>query len=292
MIIRAIGRLHLLAVVLLVCGLAAAFVARIDVSSPSGLSSLLPLVPLFALVMCQVCLLGLWVVFSKTPWWKRVGGFAFGALYFEHLWPGLSFPRGEFFLLPSMAMAFLGCALLIMRGMGYRLCVGTVSDSSSRSEHERFRFSIRGLMLMTVAIALFVAGTKELKHFAPRGEFVIRWAEWDLCVVAVGISAFWAALGLARPRQRSAVTVALSAVLGTPFALAESGPGDRDRFYNIITIMPLHAALLLASLLVVRSCGYRLMWRPRSAIAAPIVGVPVIEDAQSNDPLTLAADER
>jgi hypothetical protein len=51
----------------------------------------------------------------------------------------------------------------------------------------------------------------------------------------------------------------LSSILGLVAALAAHA--DPNQLVNIILVMSLYSAELLASLLVVRSCGYRFVWQ-------------------------------
>jgi hypothetical protein len=127
--------------------------------------------------------------------------------------------------------------------------------------HDGLRFSIRGLMTFTVAVALLSAGARALR--ASQGRMIFMSAVWAACFVAVGLICLWAALGDARPQRRWPVVFALSPVLGAFFAYG-SGAHEAGRFYIILTML-LYPAVLVVSLLVVRSCGYRLVGR---AVAA------------------------
>ena len=90
---------------------------------------------------------------------------------------------------------------------------------------------------------------------------------WALCFVAVGLVSLWAMLGDASPLRRGPVVFVLSPVLGAFFAFA-AGAHQAGWIY-ILLIMLLYPAALLASLLVVRSCGYRLL-----RLALPSKGPP------------------
>lgn len=98
--------------------------------------------------------------------------------------------------------------------------------------------------------------------------FFLWWVVvWSLCFVVVGLVALWAVLGAARPLRRVPALFALSPVLGALFAYAVH-TDEAGRFY-IILIMLLYPAALLGSLLVVRSCGCRLMRREVSLFKPP-----------------------
>jgi hypothetical protein len=118
-------------------------------------------------------------------------------------------------------------------------------------------------MLFTAAVALLSAGARALQ--ASHGRSVLVAAVWALCFVAVGLVALWAALGVARPRRRVPVVFALSPVLGAFFAAAVDA--HRAGCAYVLLTMMLYPASLLVSLLVVRSCGYRLV---RRAVLSPV----------------------
>jgi hypothetical protein len=115
-------------------------------------------------------------------------------------------------------------------------------------------------MLFTAAVALLSAGARALRETPHR--IISLTTVWALCFVAVGLVALWAALGNARPLRRGPVVFALSPVLGVFFAFA-AGAHRAGWFYIILTML-LFPAFLLGSLLVVRSCGYRIVRRAGS----------------------------
>ena len=78
-----------------------------------------------------------------------------------------------------------------------------------------------------------------------------------ICFVAVGLVSLWAALGNARPLRRGSAVFVLSLALGAYLALPATAAG---RVY-ILLIMVLYPTALMGSLLIVRSCGYRLVRR-------------------------------
>ena len=119
------------------------------------------------------------------------------------------------------------------------------------------RFSIRGLMAFTAAVALLIAGARALQEGHWR--FALMGAIWSLCFGAVGLVALWAALGESHPLRRGVVAFVLSPILGALFAHASEA--HRAGQFYIITTMLLYPAVLLVSLMVVCSCGYRLIGR-------------------------------
>jgi hypothetical protein len=86
-------------------------------------------------------------------------------------------------------------------------------------------------------------------------------AVWSLCFAIVGMASVWGGLGLAHPMPRNAVLLVMSAVLGLLFMYAVNSDEPQAYFYSV-SVMMLQAVVLIASLLIVRSCGYRLVRRP------------------------------
>jgi hypothetical protein len=248
-------RLVRLALANLGLGVVAALLAPIRVSGTFGLDHIL-VVPLCASVLCQAVLLALWVASSGVSPWGRMAGLVAGASFLE----ALLFPADlgrEFFGISTITIAVTTAICFVGRTLGMRLARQDSQGQPARAQVEGLRFSIRGLMLFTAAVALLSAGARALQE-TPR-RMILLMAVWAMCFVAVGLAALWAALGNVRPLGRGQVVLVLSPLLGAFFAFA-AGAHPHGWAY-IILIMLLYAALLLGSLLVVRSCGYRLVRR-------------------------------
>jgi hypothetical protein len=255
----------------LILGVVVALLAPIPLSDPFGLVQLLPpfglrdilVVPLFASVLCQAVLLALWLASSRVSPWRRLAGLVAGAAYLEILFPPVL--RQQFFGISTITIAVTTATLLVVRALGVRLARQDDPGQLAPAETEGLRFSIRGLMLFTAAVALLSAGARVLQESPKR--FLLLAVVWALCFVAVGLVALWAALGSARPLRRGPALFALSPVLGAFFAFAAEA--HRAGWVLIILTMLLYPALLLGSLLVVRSCGYRLVRRLVPASDSP-----------------------
>jgi hypothetical protein len=261
------SRLQRLAAGHLILGVVVTLLAPIQLPALLRLKSLLPpfglrdvlIAPLIVSVLCQAVLLALWAIYTETPLWGRAAGLVAGAVYLDVLFR-LGIPRGEFHGLGTVTIVVAAAALLVVRALDVRLTRDTDPGRLARPGAEGLRFSIRGLMLFTVVVALLSALTKGLQE-SPRPIMLLT-ALWAMCFVAVGLAALWAALGYARPRRRGMVVLVLSPVLGAFFALAAEAH-RAGQFYIMLTML-LYASLLFGSLLVVRSCGYRLVRRAAS----------------------------
>jgi hypothetical protein len=189
---------------------------------------------------------------------------AAGAVYLEVLFaPDL---RREFLGTSTITVAVTTATLLLLRALGVGLTRPSDPAQPAPPETEGFRFSIRGLMIVTAAVALLSAGARALQE--NQAHFVLLMVVWALCFVAVGLAALWAGLGVGHPQRRGLVVFALSPVLGVSFAFAARA--HRAGWVYILLIMLLFPALLLGSLLVVRSCGYRLVRRLVSFSKPPV----------------------
>jgi hypothetical protein len=157
--------------------------------------------------------------------------------------------------LATITIAVAAATLIVVRVTGGRLAQQAHNELSARPETHRLRFSIRGLMLLTAAVALFIALAKALRG-APYPERVLLGNFFvSLCLVTVGFVALWAVLDGGHPLGRSATVLVLSSFLGLFVAIAFDVV--RHQLVSILLVMSLYSAGLLASLLVVRSCGYR-----------------------------------
>ena len=85
-------------------------------------------------------------------------------------------------------------------------------------------------------------------------QLFLRILIWAICFVAVGLVSLWAALGDARPLRRGPAVFILPPALGAYLAVFAMGIFP-------VPIMVLYPMALMGSLLVVRSCGYRLVRR-------------------------------
>jgi hypothetical protein len=231
-----------------VTGLAAEFLAHIDLHAPRELSGLL-VVPLIALVPCQALILALWGATSTASPWKRIAGLLAGSVYLETLW--LQAFEGVLPGTLTITIAVTTASLLVLRTNGGRV---TRQVHNGPPEIKRLRFSIRALMLLIAAVALLSAVAT--LGFPP-DRLTLENSFLSLCFVTTGFAALWAVLGKARPLVPGAVVFVLSPILGVFFAIFVNA--HAAGWVYIILSMLLYSAALLASLLVLRSCGYRLV---------------------------------
>ena len=264
-------RLWSMAIALIATGIIAGMLAPKKLAGPPWLARTLPpfglerilIVPLFASTMAQSALIALWGVASAASPWKRLAGLVVAAVYLEMLL-GLGLGH-EFVGTATVTIVITSLSLLVLKAMKIRLARQSEKAQVGRAEPEGLRFSIRGLMIFTAAVAVLSAGVSALQ--ASHGRNVALAGIWALCFVAVGLSTLWAALGQANPVRRGWVVFLLSAVLGACFAVAAHAH-EAGRVYILLTML-LYSAILMVSLLVIRWCGYRLVRRTPPLSAMP-----------------------
>ena len=245
-------RLQYLAMAHIGLGVVTNFLAPVELFTPFGFGHI-SVVPFIASALCQAFLLALWVAVSQAPTWMRLTGLFVGAVYLEAL--VASDLRREFLGTSTITIAVTTSALLVMQWLGVRLTRQDAPSPSARQELEGLRFSIRGMMIFTVAVAVICAGARALQE-SPNRLFLLILV-WALCFVVVGLVSLWAVLGDSHPLRRVPVVFVLSPVLGVFFAVAADA--QSDGWIYILLIMLLYPVALVGSLLVVRSCGYRIV---------------------------------
>lgn len=248
-------RLWLMVVAHLVLGLFFCTWSAVEGRLTIALAYLL-VAPVFGFVFAQCSLLGLWAAFSPARWWMRLVGLVMGCVYFEILIRIGGQSRDHFFLLAAMATVGIAAVFRLVRWRYADLRL--FSPQSFQPGQEGLKFSIRGLMLFTFIVAITIVGLREVRENVPASPNVLTVAVWSLSIVTVGLASVWAGLGLARPTQRSVVVLLMSAILGALFVYTIR-QADGETYFYIVSIMVLQAGVLIASLLFVRSCGYRLV---------------------------------
>jgi hypothetical protein len=245
-------RFQILAAAHLALGVVTRALAPVRLPTAGELDHIL-VVPYVASALCQALLLSLWGVTSQAPLWKRSAGLVAGAVYLEAMVP--SDLRREFQFVSTTTIAVVTASLIVVQWFGVRLRRQADVDEAARAAPEGLRFSIRGIMIVTAAVALLCAGARAAESAENRMALLIL--IWAICFVAVGLIALWAALGNARPVRRAPAVFVLSPVLGAFFAFAARA--HSAGWVYILLIMLLYPMALFGSLLVVRSCGYRLV---------------------------------
>ena len=91
----------------------------------------------------------------------RLAGLLAGAVYLEALVPSAG--RREALGISTITIVVTTATLLVVRWLGVRLTRQDDPGQSARHETEGLRFSIRGLMIFTAAVAVMCAGARALE---------------------------------------------------------------------------------------------------------------------------------
>jgi hypothetical protein len=269
-------RLWLLLIVHVVSGLFLGFAAlRIDVldlvpflSSLEKVLSRLEMqcVLAVALLHCQSCLLAFWAAMSQSPLWKRLLGLCGGTGY---LWVFAKLARTGFSLFDGLSISTVPTVIVAVVLLVFRFSKVELrrdADDATYGDRHGLQFSIRGLMLLTFAVALLTAAATGLRNVGPAYDYVRDQSAFSVCFVVVGLASPWATLRTGLPITSTVAVPIVSLLLRWSITYGQIETTAERHFDYGITL--LHALTLLASLLVVRSCGYRLVKRDRNAVAA------------------------
>ncbi len=212
------------------------------------------------LVFCQTSLLGFWGGLGTNRWPIRLLGVAAGTAY---LAPVFGLINGvwdnQLLLLVVLSTMAVAAVLLVIRRLFAQL--RHTGEDGNLTGQEGLQFSIRQLMLLTFMVACTLGLGKWLHPYFP-GNILATLATISLCYVSVGLASVWAMFGKSPSLIRS-IVVLLTAVLSGGILAWLVMDGRQKRFWFSVTLA--EAAFLLASLWIIRLCGYRLVRLSRSA---------------------------
>lgn len=215
---------------------------------------LLLFVPVIGFTLAQTALLGFWAAFAPARWWMRLAGLIVGIIYLECL-VAAGDSTEEITWLAAMSTGGIAAIFGLIRWRYAEL--RRFSQQDPQDNQEGLRLSIRGLLLFTFMVALMIVGVEGLRKNVTPVPTPFLISVWSLCFVVTGLAGTWTGLGLARPMLRSIVVLLISAVLGALFVYCIRAPWQS--YFYITATMVLQAGVLITSLLVVRSCGFRLV---------------------------------
>jgi hypothetical protein len=204
------------------------------------------------LVFSQTGLFGIWGGSGTNRWWIRLFGTLVGVAYLGLLFAiCIDPPASEIVWLVPFATLIVLVPLLLARCFGLR----TRHDSDQVTPATEMQFSIRHMMILTLVVACLLALAKWQQRY-------LDLDNWPLLAViaspfaTVGLVAVWAVLGA--KRLLIGVPILLAVAVGAGYGLEKlvGGPGP-----EFIPATLTEALSLTVSLLVVRSCGYRLRRR-------------------------------
>jgi hypothetical protein len=250
-----------------VLGILASAAAPAPLPSAFRLDAIL-VVFVVAAALCQGFLIAFWAASSPALPWKRLVGLVAGLVYAEALLPPAF--RLELLGLPLCTVLLSAATLLAGRQLGFRLVRQADGVPAAPVPSNRFRFSIRDLMVVTAVVAVLAAGARAMQERqSPPVVMIVLWA---ICGMAVGLVCVRAALSHTRPIWRLPTALLAGLAVGGSFALASNAGFDGQVYITLS--MVLDAAGLLASLCFLRWCGYRFVRRAFATNTQPLAEVP------------------
>ena len=189
-----------------------------------------------------------------SPWWKKLIGVVIGISYlFPLLGIGIDDVGSVTFIFVVMATSFVAMPLLILRL--FRVAIHLASVSAPPTG--RIQFSIRHLMILTFVIACLISIGKLVQPYLSPGPMIFQLLQIALTYSVVGVLPVWFVLATKRPVIFSVGLVAVGACAG--YCLGRRFLGSEEVY---MTAAAVEAIAVVLSLLVVRSCGYRLVRLP------------------------------
>jgi len=216
---------------------------------------------LFALVFAEAGLIGFWGGLSAIRLVLRLFAVLVATLY---LWAVFvaAIPEGDIFavlLFIALTVVPIVVVLSCLRHGRRRLRLVDVASAGPASEG--FQFSIRHLLLATAIVAVVLGIGRGVRTISIAQSNMVAVATFPPCFIMVKLATLWAALGLGRPALRLAVVVPVAFVVGAiPAFYLPDVPGQETwRYFIWPIIVTIQAIITAASLLVVRSSGWRLV---------------------------------
>ena len=216
------------------------------------------------LVFSQTSLLGFWGCLGSDPAWRRVIGVAVGVGYLG-LQLGVSFPELDIISLWVVAATTISALPLLL----VRLFRVAIRLGSSAGSVERFQFSIRHLLTLTFVVACLISSRNCVEPYAieiietPDGvvsdsfDEALYWLFPAAVVGVLGILPVWFVLATKQLVLSCVGLLAAGVCAGYWLGRFHEDPPS---LWMPVTITEVVAVVV--SLLVVRSCGYRLVRLP------------------------------
>ncbi|MHB8974231.1 MAG: hypothetical protein ACYC4N_27670 [Pirellulaceae bacterium] len=230
-------------------GLVGVYVAYLADSAPTLRGA-----AFIGLVFGQASLLEIWGGLGTCSWLTRLIGVVVGIGYLA-LILGIGIHKMDFWTFPIVVVVtlFVLMPLLIVR------CCRVVMhlDSSSASAASRIQFTIRHLMIVTFVVACLVSIGKLVQPHLSRGDPTFELLQIAILFGLVGVLPVWFTLATKWPILYGLGLVAVGA--GAGYCYGWKVIGDENIWG---TATATEAMAVVVSLLVVRSCEYRLVRLP------------------------------
>lgn len=240
-------KIGLLLVAHFVGGLLLAWIVRLD---PRDVTFGL----LFALISADLGLLATWGALSTVRFTWRIPAVLAATVYLRAVQNAAYGRIMSSFFQFVMTTVLILIVLSILRYGRRRLRLTRLTEDSPG--REGFQFTIRHIMLATAVVAILLG----LRQAIPGINMFLAFVVSTSFVVAIKLAMLWATLGTGRPALRLFVTVPTAVAAGAVSVFYAGVPSSVGlRWLIVPAIAGLQAILIAASLLVVRSCGWRLV---------------------------------
>jgi len=214
-----------------------------------GLSAPLVNFLFFGVLFGDISLLGTWGALGANPWGERLMGVIGGVGYLVALWSYAAGPSDLILIITAVAITLVTLPLLIVR------CFG---DSIQRSPFPSALVSqSRFPIWLLLALAFVIACLAGIGKLLPPTFFAFVFSA-SVIFLLVGVLPVWFVLATKQPVLYSVGLVAVGACGG--YGLGRTIHEFTEELWMIGTAT--EAITVVVSLLVVRSCGYRLVGLP------------------------------
>jgi hypothetical protein len=263
------GRIKLLLAIHLVLGIAPAAMFL----HPGDLRWIPLTWALSGIAVGQLMLVGVWAGLGAATGVQRWLGIAVGTIYLS-VWPtiGIAFvaPREEIVATLVLQIGINASLLLLSTGVFLFVCrrwaeLLLVRDSALFAEG-RYQFSVLQILIAITCLAMLLGLARASTGADPEGMWIVGLMD-ILVLVAYTVNlalAVWAALTLGRARWRVAVVIAVAVLLGMIISYAALFRLTQQNWWLWLfatqsLALAIPPVIVVLSLLVVRSAGYRLV---------------------------------
>jgi hypothetical protein len=216
-----------------------------------------------AFFVSELFLLGMWIGLAKFHWWARVLGMFLGITYLSGVelasdWTRLD-PyrfRDLIYMLPLISTT------VVVTSTGFIVCRTWIAriehhESQAIPSAQDVQFTLKAILCLTGLIAVLLATGGAVHQL---GGFdigpVVSTPVFTSCAVLAACQLAWAGLGCGQLRMRIPVAIIGTCLVGLipPYFFGRTP----SLFAQWQVLASMTAFCTLASLLVIRSCGYRL----------------------------------
>jgi hypothetical protein len=213
----------------------------------------------------QCALLAIWGSVGSKRTSKRAAGLVAGTIY---LWLNLAFAMGTPGALDQWLIAFalVACAIgalwaSLMVTSGWRPGFAMARDPSADERASALQFSLRHIMVLVVAVAVVLTAGRLVRATEKSDtlEIAAVCIVLAVCLAEASLAALWATLSQGPIIARLGVAMGLALLTGfiPPFYF-DLAPRD---YFLVMLVAIVSQAFTIATLLVARRCGYRLIRR-------------------------------